>query len=171
MDNKEIIKKLRSEESSAVLDTLKYIIKEGNKDILIEVIGLLHKTNDTIIRDETLKIIENLKDQESVLVIINAIENPDHKDILALLVASCWKNGLNFSDHALNFVEIFIQSDFLLAFEVFTVIDNFEYLDLQLAKTCILRLESSIEEITDDKEALFNELIDLLKNINENPAD
>ena len=168
MDNREIIKKLRSKNSSEILDTLKYIIKEGNKDILIEVIDLLYKTNETAVRNEVIKIIENLKNQNSVPVIIDAIENPDYRDILIILIASCWKNGLNFNEYITNFTEIFIQSEFLLAFEAFTVIDNIDYIDSQLANTCLLRLESSAEEITEDKEALYYELIDIIKK--NNPA-
>lgn len=164
MDNKEIIKKLRSENSSIIIDTLKYIIKEGNKDILNEVIDLLNKTDETVVRDETINIIENLKDQDSVPIIMDAIENSDYKDILTILVSSCWKNGLNFSQYITSFIEIFIQSEFLLAFEAFTVIDNFDYIDPQLASTCILRLESCIEDITEDKKALYYELIDIMSN-------
>jgi hypothetical protein len=171
MDNKEIIKNLRSEKTSLILDTLKYIINKGNKVILSEVIDLLYRTKDTIVRNETLKILENLKDQESAPVIMSSIENPDYKDILVILLASCWKNGLNFSNYITNFVEIFIQSDFLLAFEIFTVIDTFEFIDPLLAKTCLLRLESSIEDITEDKDALYYELIDIIKDSKENPAE
>jgi hypothetical protein len=171
MDNKEIIKKLRSENSSIIIDTLKYIIKEGNKDILKEVIDLLNKTDETVIRNEAINIIENLKDQDSVPIIIDAIENSDYKNIIVILVASCWKNGLNFNQYITSFTEIFIQSEFLLAFEAFTVIDNFDYIDPQLASTCILRLESCIEDITEDKKALYYELIDIIKNIKENPAN
>lgn len=164
MDNKEIVKKLRSENSSVILDTLKYITKEGNKDILKEVIDLLNYTNNTEIRDVAIKIIENLKDQSSVPIIIDAIEYPDYKDILSILVASCWKNGLDFNQYISSFIEVFIQSDFLLAFEAFTVIDNLDYIDPQLASTSILRLESCIEDITEDKKALYYELIDILHN-------
>ncbi|NOQ24590.1 MAG: hypothetical protein GQ564_04435 [Bacteroidales bacterium] len=164
MDNKEIIKKLKSENSSIIIDTLKYIIKEGNKDILKEVIYLIQKTNETLVRDEAIKIIENLKDQNSVPIIIDAIENSDYKGILSILVASCWKNGLNFNQYISSFTEIFIQSEFLLAFEAFTVIDNFDYIDPQLANTCLLRLKSCKEDITEDKEALYNELIDIMSN-------
>ncbi|MDA3953427.1 MAG: hypothetical protein PF485_07255 [Bacteroidales bacterium] len=171
MDNKEIIKKLRSEKLSIVLDTLKYIKKEGNKGLLYEVIDILYKTNETVIREEAIQIIENLNDQDSVPIIMDAIENPDYKNILNILVASCWKNGLKFNEYIKNFTEIFIQSDFLLAFEVFTVIDNFDYIDSQLANTCLVRLESSVEDITKDKEALYYELIGIIKNTNENPAN
>ena len=53
---------------------------------------------------------------------------------------------------------------------MFTVIDNLNYIDPRLANKCLLILESSVEEIIEDKEALYYELISIFKDINKNPA-
>ncbi|MCD4833931.1 MAG: hypothetical protein K8R31_09065 [Bacteroidales bacterium] len=171
MNNKEIIKNLRSEKTSIILDTLKYISENGNKDIIIEVIELLRTTSDTIIRDKIIEILDNLREQYCVPPIIKAIENPDYKDILSILVSSCWKNSLDFDKYIEVFTDIFIQSDFQLAFDAFTVIDNFENIDIQLADTCLLRLENYVEDITNDKKPLYFELINVIENMIKNPAE
>lgn len=171
MIDKEIIKNLRSKKTSIILDTLKYISENGNKDIIIEVIELLRTTSDTIIRDKIIEILDNLREQYCVPPIIKAIENSDYKDILSILVSSCWKNSLDFDKYIEVFTDIFIQSDFQLAFDAFTVIDNFEDIDIQLADNCLLRLENSVEDITDDKKPLYFELINIIENIKENPAE
>lgn len=171
MIDKEIIKNLRSKKTSIILDTLKYISENGNKDIIIEVIELLRTTSDTIIRDKIIEILDNLREQYCVPPIIKAIENSDYKDILSILVSSCWKNSLDFNKYIEVFIDIFIQSDFQLAFDAFTVIDNFEDIDIQLADNCLLRLENSVEDITDDKKPLYFELINIIENIKENPAE
>ena len=170
MNNKEIIKNLRSEKTSIILDTLKSISENGNKDIIVEVIELLHVTSDTIIRDKIIETLENLREQNCVPPIIKAIENPDYKDILSILVSSCWKNSLDFNKYIEVFTDIFIRSDFQLAFDAFTVIDNFENIDIQLADTCLLRLENYVEDIKDDKKPLYFELINVIENIKKNPA-
>lgn len=171
MNNKEIIKNLRSEKISIILDTLKYISENGNKDIIIEVIELLRTTSDTIIRDKIIAILDNLREQYCVPPIIKAIENPDYKDILSILVSSCWKNSLDFDKYIEVFTDIFIQSDFQLAFDAFTVIDNFENINIQLADTCLLRLENYVEDIKDDKKPLYFELINIIENMRGNPAE
>ncbi len=171
MNNKEIIKNLRSEKTSIILDTLKYISKNGDKDIMVEVIELLHTTSNTILRDKIINILENLREQDCVPPITKAIENSDYKDILSIMVSSCWKNSLDFNEYIEVFTDIFIQSDFQLAFDVFTVIDNFENIDIQLADTCLLRLENSVEDIKNDKKPLYFELINVIENIKENPAE
>ena len=47
MENKEIIKKLKSSEVKIVIDILKYITKEGDNDVLVHVIDLLRTTTNT----------------------------------------------------------------------------------------------------------------------------
>ena len=170
MNNKEIIRNLRSEKTSIILDTLKYISEGGNKDIIVEVIELLHATSDTIIRDKIINILENLREQYCVFPIIKAIENPDYTDILSILVSSCWKNNINFNEYIEVFTDVFIKSDFQLAFDAFTVIENFENIDIQLADICLLRLENYVEDIKDDKKPLYFELINVIEDIKENPA-
>ena len=59
MNNKEVIKNLKSKNQSIILETLAYIKQEGNNEILKEVINLLHSTNDTIIRDEIVDILQD----------------------------------------------------------------------------------------------------------------
>lgn len=171
MNNKEIIKNLRSEKTFVILETLKFISREGNKDIIGEVIELLDTTSDTIIRDEIIKILENLKDQECVPSIIKAIENKNYSGILSILVSSSWKNSLDFSEYAEVFTDVFIKSEFQLAFDAFTVIDNFEFISSRLTDSCLLRLENAVEDIKDDKKLLYFELINIIENKKENPAD
>lgn len=170
MTNKEIIKNLKSEKTSIILETLKFISHEGNKGIIGKVIELLDASTDTLIRDEIIKIIENLRDQECVPSIIKAIENKGYTDILSILVSSSWKNSLDFSEYADVFTDIFIKSEFQLAFDAFTVIDNLEFISSRIADSCLLRLENAVEDIKDDKKPLYFELINIIENKKENPA-
>ena len=170
MNNKEVIKHLKSGNQSLILETLRYIETEGNKEILTEVIRLLQNTTDTIIRDEIVKILENLNNQDCVPVLIQSLLNPDYKDIMSLLVSSCWKNGLDYSKSVEVFTDIFIKSDFQLAFDAFTVIDNLEDIDGITAEACIFRLKNTIEDIRDDKKSLYFELLRIIEDKKENPA-
>lgn len=170
MTNKEIIKILESNEEGKVLSTLKNLEKEGNNDILPNIISLLSTSSSTLVRDEVIKILDHLKDPNSAEIIVNAIKNTKMENELAILVGACWKNGLNYEDSLEVFVDVFIQSNFQLAFDAFTVIDNFEQIDLNKANVNILKLESCIEDCTDDKKALCSELINIINDLKENPA-
>jgi len=170
MNNKEVIKHLKSGNSSLILEILKHIESEGNADILKEVIELLHSTNDTIVRDQIVKILENLNEQDCAQVLVHSLEDILYKDIWSLLVSACWKNGLDYSDHVEIFTDIFIKSDFQLAFDAFTVIDNVEEIDVLKADASVFRLKNSVEEIQDDKKPLYFELIKIIEDKKINPA-
>ena len=87
------------------------------------------------------------------------------------MVSSAWKSSLNFEDYVEIFTDIFIKSEFQPAFDALTVIDNFEHLDPQKAEICIIKLNNAVEESKDDKQALFHELISIIKDKKENPAE
>ncbi|MFO7842919.1 MAG: hypothetical protein R6V16_03840 [Bacteroidales bacterium] len=170
MTNKELIKNLHSTNQEIIINTLKFISTDGNKDIMPEVIHLLQQTKSTVIKNEIIKILENLKDPNSAPKLIDAIEDEGYNGELPILVSACWKNGLNYEEYIETFVRIFIRGNFQLAFDAFTVIDNMEKIKEKDADRCIKKLETSIEDISNDKRQLFNELTTIIKDKKENPA-
>jgi hypothetical protein len=170
MTNKELIKNLHSTNQEILINTLKFISTDGNKDIMPEVINLLQQTNSTVIKNEIIKILENLKDPYSAPKLVDAIEDEGYKEELPILVSACWKNGLNYDEYIETFVKIFIRGDFQLAFDAFTVIDNMEKIKGKDADRCLEKLETANEDISNDKRQLFNELTNLIKDKKENPA-
>jgi len=170
MNNKELIKNLQSGKTETVISALKLIASEGNNDLLTEVIKLFHQTTNNTIQQEIIKIIEHLKDPKSVPVIINAIENKDFADQLPVLVAACWKNGLNYEEYTETFVQVFIEGDFQLAFDAFTVIDNIEKIKKQDAERCLIKLRNAFDDINDDKKRLITELINIINDKKVNPG-
>ena len=171
MNNKEIIKNLKSGDSKIILNTLNYVEKEGNVEILGHVIELLYLTSETLIRDEIIKILEFLNEQNCAPVLVDSIKNPKYYDQLSILIPACWKNGLNYEEYVEVFTDIFISSEFQLAFDALTVIDNFSRIDDKKADICLIKLENSIEDVKDDKKPLTYELINIIKNLKENPAE
>lgn len=170
MNNKELVKNLESGSTEIILSTLKYISTDGNKEILPLVIKLLHQSQSTLIRDEIIKILEHLKDQNSVPILVHAIEDEKFTDKLSILVPACWKNGLNFEEYIETFVDVFIQSEFQLAFDAFTVIDNFNKINDKKADLSLIKLENAIEDTKNEKKPLFNELINIIKDKKESPT-
>ena len=103
-------------------------------------------------------------------IIINAIENKDFADQLPVLVAACWKNGLNYEEYTETFVQVFIEGDFQLAFDAFTVIDNIEKIKKQDAERCLIKLRNAFDDINDDKKRLITELINIINDKKVNPG-
>lgn len=171
MTNKEIIKILNSGIENDIVELLRNLAKSGNNEILPDIISLLRKTSSTLMRDEIIKILEYLKEQSSSEIIVDAIRDSKNEKELPILVSACWKNGLNYEEYIDTFTDVFIRADFQLAFDAFTVIDNFETTDINKANISLLKLESAIEDFTDDKKALCSELINIIQDLKENPAN
>ncbi|MEE4198202.1 MAG: hypothetical protein V2I54_11195 [Bacteroidales bacterium] len=170
MNQKEIIKNLQSNKTDTVLAALKLIRSEGNKELLYEVIKLLHHTDNKNVEEEIFNLLDHLKDQKSAVVIIEAIEDKKYNHVLPRLVSSCWKNGLHYEDHIETFINLFIEGDFQVAFEAYTVIDNMINIKNQDAERCLIKLSHSLEAISKDKLLLFNDINRQIGDKKENPA-
>ncbi|MES2567194.1 MAG: hypothetical protein V4565_10030 [Bacteroidota bacterium] len=97
-------------------------------------------------REEKDEALIQLKENQAQAFIINAItktKKPDHK---ALIVASCWETGLDFSKDYLFFIDLICSSDFLVSFEAFTVIQEME---TEIDKTTLTQALSKLQKVKD----------------------
>ena len=96
-----------------------------------------------------------------VIESIAAVSKPASK---AMLVASCWQSGLDYSDHAVALAEIFMLGDYLTSLECFTVLETCSGLISSADKSGITgRLESEIDTYDSAKQQLARELIAVMR--------
>jgi nicotinate-nucleotide pyrophosphorylase len=108
----------------------------------------------------------NLKESDAIPLIVEAIQNQKYAPELKELVASCWENGLDYSNYLTLFVDLLIDSDFLVAFEAYTVIVNMTAkIDQAKIDVEIDRLEEAMKTASDQKKALMLDVIDFLPSI------
>jgi len=99
-------------------------------------------------------------------LIAEAIQNQKYAPELKELVASCWGNGLDYSNYLSLFVDLLIDSEFMVAFEAYTVIVNMTAkIDQAKIDLEIDRLEDAMKTATDQKKALMLDVIDFLPSI------
>ncbi|MDP3434327.1 MAG: hypothetical protein Q8T04_15375, partial [Bacteroidota bacterium] len=111
-------------------------------------------------------IFANLKDKDSVPLLIEAIQNQKYAPELKLLVSGCWENGLNYTNYLSLFVDLLIRQDFPVAFEAYTVITNMETtIDQAKIDTEIEKLDQVMHTTVDEKKALMLDVIDFLPSI------
>ena len=65
-----------------------------------------------------------MKYSDAIPRIVDAIQDKKYASELKELVSVCWENGLDFSQYLSLFVDLVIESEFMVAFEAFTVIEN-----------------------------------------------
>lgn len=171
MTNKELIRDLNSKDITAISKALDYISENGNPTIIPELTNLLFENKDQVVNDKIISIFENLHDQNSLPYLVTALTEKKYKPIRSALVATCWKNRINFDNNIELFTDLFIDGDFSEAFDAFTVIDDMQLVAFENAANCITKLENYLEKADELKKSLVGELIKIIQNHTKNPAE
>ena len=122
--SKKLILKLQSERSEEVLEAIAEIRNHGRPEHLAPLYQTYKESPDPEIANAIGKLFDDLKDQRVVGQLVDLIRREHTAINKRMLVASCWKSGLDYSAHMIPFFEIFIKDDFETAFEAYTLIDS-----------------------------------------------
>jgi hypothetical protein len=156
--------RLKKRDTSVLLQTLKEVKMEGNHSLIPYLVMILNDVDSQDIENRILDILNNLNSQSAASYLIEAIENTNDEKNLHILISACWKNGLDYSLFLDVFVNLFIEHDFDIALEAFTVIEN---ATKNAAGTEIDRMldymKSSLADLSNEKQALMKELIYMLE--------
>ena len=160
---KEIRSGLWSRDTQIVLNTLQQVKNSGSPVLIPELIDLLRKNRGNEVQDQIVSILNNLKNQSSVYELVKAIRQEDQRDMVSLLVAACWKNGLDYSPYIDDFIAIFLEYDYTTALEALTVIENStRNLEYEPTQSRISKLKTYMDQTGEDKRMLILELIHIL---------
>jgi len=168
---KEILTNLKSTDSEFVLETIEKIRESGNRIIMEGLFDLLHNTTVPEINKSILTLLSELKNKESIPLLIGAIANEKYVHERKDLVACCWQNGLNYNEYLPVFIDLVIRESFLVAFEAFTVIENMfgnipdEVIDLE-----IIKVENALHKASEEKAYLLKSLLTIISDIPEEQA-
>ena len=166
--SKEILSGLNSTDQEVVLETIDKIRESGNRSIMEELFGLLHNTPYPEIKKSILTLFSDLKNKESVPLLIEAINNNKYGNERKELVACCWQNGLNYNEFLPVFIDLVIGEPFLVAFEAFTVIENmFGNIPDEVINNEITKLTNALQEASEEKAYLLNGLLTIIREIPE----
>ena len=164
----ETLTNLKSKDPEFVLETIDKIRESGNRLIMEGLFDLQHTTTIPEIKKSILTLLSELKNMDSVPLLIGAIRNEKYLSERKELVACCWQNGLNYNEYLPLFIDMVIDHSFLIAFEAFTVIENIygtvsdEVIEQQIAKITI-----ALHGASDEKAYLLNGLLTIIRQIPE----
>ena len=159
----EYINSLLSTNQQIVDQTLEEIRESGSSKLLPYIIDLLHVSDNEEIKVKANKILTELKQTDSVPIIMEAIHNEKYLQEQELLVRSCWENGLDFTPHLPDFIDLVVHGNYMTAFEAFTVIENLESnISVEETEKMISILQKGLSFASKEKQVLIRELIQLL---------
>jgi hypothetical protein len=157
------IASLRSNNRTAILETIKDLRSAGDVSVLPELFNLLLIQEDEEILAEISSLLNDLKNQDAAAVLVQAISNPEFQPIQTTLVAACWQNGLSYGTYLPVFVEVVISGDYPAAIEAFTVIEEAVGDLEQEGRDALVRsLKAELQRVDDQKRALFAELVKVI---------
>ncbi len=163
-----ILSNLRSKNPEIVLDAIEKIRESGNGSILTDIIELLHDNDNIEIQKSVLNLLSELKDKESIPVLITAIKNDKYTNERKDLVACCWQNGLSYNEYLPLFIDMVINEEFQCAFEAFTVIENmYGKIEDEVIEKEILKIENGLNNSDLQKGYLLNGLLAIIRDIPE----
>ncbi|MFT6167438.1 MAG: HEAT repeat protein [Vicingaceae bacterium] len=163
----EIISHFKSDDSKIVLEAIKKNRKEGNSVSFKALLELLRDTDEPTVEAAIIEFLYDLKDEESIPVLIDAIQDEEFLFYQSFLVAAFWQSAIDGSDYINVFVKAAIKGDYMTSLEALTVIENF---DSAFPQDELVELESDLIEAADeiedeDKKVLLVSMADVVRNL------
>ena len=164
--SKKIITNIKSTDPVLVLETIGKIRESGNSYILAELIELLHNTKHSEIKKSILNLLSELKNKDSVPILIASIKNERYLNELKDLVTCCWQNGMSYNEYLTVFIDLVIHHEFLIAFEAFTVIENiYGKIEDEIIEPEIVKINEALINSDEQKVHLLNGLLTIISDI------
>ena len=168
LKSKEILTNLKSNDPEFVLETIEKIRESGNRLIMEGLFDLLHDSASPEIKKSILTLLSELKNKDSVSILVEAITSDKYINERKDLVACCWQNGLSYNEYLSVFIDLVINEPFLVAFEAFTVIENmFGNIPEEIIDTEIARVINALKDASEEKAYLLNGLLTIIREIPE----
>lgn len=165
-DHKSILKGLQSADSIKVIETIEELRVAGKASDIPILLEMLHLSQNAEIKSRIIALFSNLKESDAIPLIVEAIQNQKYAPEMKELVSCCWENGLDYSKYLSLFVDLLIESDFLVAFEAYTVITNMTTtIDQVIIDQEIEKLDKAMRTTSDEKKALMLDVVDFLPSI------
>lgn len=166
-DNKKeelLIRKLQSADTSIVIEALKKIKEVSKISIIPHLFDLINENTQSIIKNDILQIICDIKERDAIPLLINEISSRDFGADMSKVISTFWQSRLDFSNYLPTFIRIFIKEDYQTAIEAFTVVEESLYrIDPEIKQECLNILKSSSARVSDEKRPLFKEMVTMLE--------
>ncbi len=136
----------------------------GNLTYVPDLLKLLSQTGSELIEKELIRFLADIKEQGVVPLVAAGLKKPGLARAHAGILSAIWQSGLDYSSHMDLFIQLFIEGDYLVALESFTVIEqSMEHISNQKIEKERQHLLDGLTRVSEDKKPLARELINLLQ--------
>lgn len=158
------INKLRSRVDDIIMEGIHEVRDNGDPEILHDLVDLLGDGGNSSIENAVLQVLNDLKDQNSVEVLIAIIQKYRGQAILNKLVCACWQNGLDYSAHIPLFIDLAIKEDYRTSLEVLSLIEENEaHINPEERQSHIQCIKDKLNNTEEEKRCLLEQIISILQ--------
>ena len=166
--NSNTVSNLQSHNTALIRKTLDELSEKGNSSYIPLLIELLHSTENLEIKKRIARLLSELKHSDAIPLIVDAIQNKQYVNELQYLVSACWENGMDYSNHLSTFVDLVVDSDFMLAFEAQTVIINMTgKISEAIYEREIKKIKGAMPAAEENKKQILQDLLNFLPELKE----
>ncbi|HET6244090.1 MAG: HEAT repeat domain-containing protein [Bacteroidetes bacterium] len=118
------VKALESANNADVLKSIQALRLNGTEEAIPFLVQTLVNNPDEDIKNEITHLLFDLKNIKALPALVMEIINPANLEFQHILISACWESGMDCSKYLNFFVELAINSNYCVAFECLTVIEN-----------------------------------------------
>lgn len=149
----------------AVLAVLEKIREVGVPKLLPALIKVYKTCGDEDVKMAIFNLLSDVSQQELVDVMADAIASEEDANVKQMLVTSCWYSKIDYLPRLELFVDLVAESQFELAFEAFTVIENRQgSVSAERRAELISYIEGKLDSVVEGNESLAESLVEIVNN-------
>jgi len=123
---KSILKDINTGEEKKIIEGLKALKVNGDDDVILPILNVWNAGVSQKAEEEIVTFIGDIKSSTSAQTIMDVLLNDEYKKIHLELLSTVWNSKVDYSEYIVDFVNLAIKHDFMVALECITVIENME---------------------------------------------
>ncbi|MBW7868149.1 MAG: hypothetical protein H3C31_07485 [Brumimicrobium sp.] len=167
---KAIILELQTHDEKKISKGLQKLQEIGDAQVIIPIIELWNEGVSEYLESEIINFFGDLKSSAAKEKIMEAVLNKDFGNIHQSLLSTMWNSKIDYSEYLLEFIQISILNDYMIALECLTIIENMEgpledqkLLDGQIILREYAEKQQKSKQDSEDKIKLIAEIAKILE--------
>ena len=162
------LKRLDASGDEQVPELLNEVRVDSSPVIIDRLIKRWKKCEDELIRESLFNYFSDLRDQQALGPIMEAILSESDNQFKNALISTLWMSSLDATEYFSELITVALEGDFMTAVEVSTVIENFdsEFSEDEIMEAMYQLDECIMEESDEEMVRMLNNLKEVINNLN-----
>ena len=167
----QLVQELKSDSESNFRKAISELASIGDLSVIPDLFLLLKEKSNSFRQKMISNLLSEIQISDAAQIFIDSLRNEENPDVQKLILPVIWESKLDFSEFLPDIVEIAVSSDYLIALDCLTIIENMPgpFSESQLLEAQ-LHLKEFVEKKDDSdnrKNQILSEIALFIKDQNE----